>query len=168
MHSESSVTHWLDELRDGHASLAHQRLWQEYFHRLVALARTRLRGQANQAADEEDVALSALNAFFLCASQGRYPDLKDRSELWPLLVKIVTTKAANQVKRQRALKRGAGRVVNERTAQDSSSAAGVLENIAASEPTPELIAQVTEQCNRLFESLEDDQLRVIVRLKLEG
>ena len=102
------------------------------------------------------------------SSQGRYPDLKDRSELWPLLVKIVTTKAANQVKRQRALKRGAGRVVNERTAQDSSSAAGVLENIAASEPTPELIAQVTEQCNRLFESLEDDQLRVIVRLKLEG
>src|SRR5438874_1974030 len=58
----TSVTDWLGRLRAGDRDAA-QRLWERYFDQLVRLARGRLRGARRRAADEEDVALSALDSF---------------------------------------------------------------------------------------------------------
>ena len=43
MDPEGSVTRWIAQLKDGDRAAA-EPLWRAYFHRLVALARTRLRG----------------------------------------------------------------------------------------------------------------------------
>ena len=62
MDPSRSVTYWLAELRAGNA-VAAQPLWERYYGRLVGLARQKLRGVPRRAADEEDVALSALDTF---------------------------------------------------------------------------------------------------------
>src|SRR5262249_37281756 len=62
MASEGSVSHWIGQLKAGDHAAA-QELWNNYFHRLVGLARKKLEGAPRRAADEEDVALSAFTSF---------------------------------------------------------------------------------------------------------
>ena len=85
--SRGSVTIWLDGLKGIGTSGAAQELWNRYFAQLVPLARRQLRGLAREA-DEEDVALSALKSAMLGVQNNRFPDLNDRTGLWPLLVTI--------------------------------------------------------------------------------
>ena len=87
MLSNGSVSHWIVQLKAGNQAAA-QELWEDYFQRLVRLARRRLRGRSRRAADEEDVALSAFDSFCRGAEQGRFPRLTDRDNLWRLLVVI--------------------------------------------------------------------------------
>jgi DNA-directed RNA polymerase specialized sigma24 family protein len=77
MDPEGSVTHWISQLKQGDRAAA-QPLWEAYFHRLVALARQRLRGTARRAADEEDVALAAFDSFYRRAEHGQFPKLGSR------------------------------------------------------------------------------------------
>src|SRR5205085_443432 len=77
MSSDGSVSHWIRQLQAGDHAAA-QKLWEGYFHRLVGLARAKMRGVSRRAADEEDVALSAFDSFCRGAEQGRFPKLQDR------------------------------------------------------------------------------------------
>src|SRR5262245_33857275 len=70
MAGEASITGWLRRLAEGDRQ-AVAPLWQRYFHRLVNLARARLRDGPRRIADEEDVALSAMDSFCRGAEQGR-------------------------------------------------------------------------------------------------
>ena len=105
MSSAGSVTHWISRLKAGDHAAA-QPLWEAYFRRLVDLARARLRGAPRRAADEEDVALSALDSFCRRAGEGRYPHLADRDDLWRLLVVITARKAVALVRHEGRLRRG--------------------------------------------------------------
>jgi RNA polymerase sigma factor (sigma-70 family) len=152
-----SVTHWIHQLATDHESAAQEQLWNRYFTRLAALARARLTGARRRVADEEDVVLSAFDSFFRAAKAGRFPELHDRTGLWPLLVKITARKAINQVQRQQAKKR-------------ASSAEEVVPDITqlvGNEPTPQFAAEVAEQVDHLLGRL-DDGLREVALLKLEG
>ena len=169
MTSGDSITHWIGQLKEGDEAAAQQELWDRYFRRLTALARKLLRGTPQRAEDEEDVVLAALDSFFRGARGGRFPRLHDRMDLWPLLVKITARKAVNQIQKQRAQKRGGGNVRGESVFTDwaGDDTAGI-EQIVGTEPTPDFAAQVAEQCEHLLTSLEDESLRAIARLKLEG
>src|SRR5262249_3160974 len=103
--SSGSVTAWIDQHCAGDHD-ATQQLWQRYFQRLVELARKKLRGAPRGMADEEDVALSALDSFFRGAEQGRFPQLHDRDDLWYLLLVITERKAIDLVNHEKAQKRG--------------------------------------------------------------
>ena len=155
---DESVTQWLHQLATDDDSAAQQQLWNRYFSQLASVARGRLQGAPRRDADEEDVALSALDSFFRGARDGRFPDLKDRSGLWPLLVKITARKAINEVHRQHAQKRSP-------KAEQHVSDLGVL---AGDEPTPQFAAEMAEQVERLLDVLEEEQLRTIAVMKLEG
>jgi len=169
MPSEGSVTRWIEQLRAGDPAAA-ECLWGRYFERLVGLARTQLRGAARRAADEEDVALSAFDSFCRGVERGRFPELLDRNSLWRLLVTI-TLRKANALRRdEQRQKRGSGKVVGESElpeAADLATEAG-LEQIMGREPTPELAAQVAEECRRLLAILEDASLQSLALLKMEG
>jgi hypothetical protein len=78
--AEQSVSDWIGQLKAGDERAA-QRLWEDYFQRLVRLARARLQGVPRRAADEEDVALSAFDSFCRGAEAGRFPRLNDRDDL---------------------------------------------------------------------------------------
>jgi DNA-directed RNA polymerase specialized sigma24 family protein len=170
---EGSVTRWLGDLKSGGDGAA-QRLWERYFDRLVRLARRKLRAGARigagAAEDEEDAALSAFDSFCRGAAQGRYPRLADRDDLWRLLVVITVCKALDQVQRRRAAKRGASRLVGESDLGDGEEAevGRALDRFVGTEPSPELAAMVSEEYRRLWSRLEDDSLRLVLDLSLEG
>ena len=154
--SRGSVTHWLDELKLGHEAAA-QQLWNRYFFQLVTLARQRFHVLGRDT-DEEDVALSALKSAMLGLQNNRFPDLSDRTGLWPLLVTITARKSINELNRQRAKKRDRG--LELRLAEDQM--------LAGAGPTPEFALMVAEEIDALVEGLGDETLRTIVALKLEG
>jgi ECF sigma factor len=93
MPPNQSTSGFLSALRRGDEQAA-QRLWGDYFQRLVGLARNRLRHAPRRAADEEDVALSALDSFFNAARRNALPRLDDEDDLWRVLVVFTVRKAS--------------------------------------------------------------------------
>jgi ECF sigma factor len=81
MTSAGSVSNWIEQLKSGDP-VAAQELWERYFHRLVGLAQKRLHGAQRREADDEDVALSAFDGFCRGVTQGRFPQLGHRNNLW--------------------------------------------------------------------------------------
>jgi len=164
-----SVTHWLHRLGDGDAAAA-QPLWERYFDRLVRLAGQKLRGTQRRAADEEDVALSAFDSFCRGAARGRFPQLRDRSNLWGLLVLITARKAVNLARHERRKKRDGGRVMSQSVpvGAGDSSAADPIDRVVGREPTPEFAALVADEYRRLLDGLPDDEHRRIAVWKMEG
>jgi DNA-directed RNA polymerase specialized sigma24 family protein len=171
--SEGSVTRWISDLKSG-GDAAAQHLWERYFDHLVHLARNKLRALPRHGAveDEEDAALSAFDSFCRRAAEGRFPRLTDRDDLWKLLVVITVRKVFDQIERQHAVTHGDRRVVGESDlpAADEDRCGAGLDGLAAAEPTPEVIAMVTELYGRLCAGLEDDDgsLRRVLDLQLEG
>ncbi len=98
MSSDTSDTRWLHQLKAGDRHAA-QVIWERYFRLLVARARQHLGGTPRQAADEEDVALSAFGSFCRGVEAGRFPRLDDRNDLRFLLLLLVARKARRQVER---------------------------------------------------------------------
>jgi RNA polymerase sigma factor (sigma-70 family) len=166
-----SVTHWFGALRAGDRDAA-QLLWERYFSRLVRLAQARLRAQRRPgtAEDEEDAALSAFDSFCRAATEGRFPRLDDRDDLWRILVAITERKVADQARRARRLKRGSGQVRTEADLAKGGSGGepSGIEGIADRLPTPEFVAEFAEEYRHLFEVLRDDDLRQIAVWRLEG
>jgi DNA-directed RNA polymerase specialized sigma24 family protein len=168
MSAGGSVTHWVAELKAGNQAAA-QKLWEGYFQRLVGLARRKLQGARRGVADEEDIALSAFASFCRGAGQGRFPQLRDRNHLWPLLFKITARKALDLIQHERRQKRGGGTVRGESAlAALSGSATAGIDGVIGPEPTPEFTAQVAEEYRRLLERLNDPDLRSIAVWKMEG
>jgi DNA-directed RNA polymerase specialized sigma24 family protein len=159
MTNPGAVTRLLSGLRVGD-EMAAERLWEEYFRRLVGLARARLAGRPRGPNDPEDVALSAFDSFCRGVVEGRFPRLNDRHDLWQLLMMLTARKAIDAVRRERAAKRGGGVEV----LHDDSPA---LEQIIGPEPTPSFAAEVADQCRRLLDAIEPD-MRAIAIWKLEG
>jgi DNA-directed RNA polymerase specialized sigma24 family protein len=163
MTQEGSVSRWLGPLRQGDPEAAYQ-LWERYFASLVQLARQRMK-QTTGLADEEDVALSAFDSFCRNAEGGRFPQLSDRDDLWRILAVMTARKARGVFRSEGRQKRGgqAGLANGADVADDL-----LLEQIFSREPTPELAAQMTEECQRLLHLLGADDLRKIAVWRMEG
>ena len=169
MDERGSVTQWIADLEDGNTDVAQQEIWKRYFRRLVGLARAKLGDAPRRAIDEEDVAVSALNSFFTGIGDGEFPLLKDRGNLWPLLAKITARKAINQRQHQLAAKRGGGQVKGESIfARPGNDKTRALAELIADDLTPEFLGTLHEEFQRLMDSLPDEQLQEIVRMKLAG
>jgi DNA-directed RNA polymerase specialized sigma24 family protein len=159
MPTDAPVTVWLGQLQAGD-SAAVRPLWDRYFHRLVGLARARLKHAPRRVADEEDVALSAFDSFCRNAEAGRFPDLTDRDSLWRLLAAFTLRKAVHHVRDATRLKRGGG--------QADSAEPFATEVVLGREPDPLLAAEVADECERLLTALGDPDLRRIALLRMEG
>ena len=92
MSSLSPVRIWVSQLKDGDPQAA-QQLWNTYFLRMVKVARCKLHGAPGRMADEEDVALSAFKSFCRGTRDGRFPQLHEHEDPWPLLLALTTHKA---------------------------------------------------------------------------
>jgi len=153
--ADASVTRWVALLKAGQTDAA-RAIWEQFFTRMVNLARARLRATG---VDEEAVAASAFNSFCAAAMGGRFPRLNDRQDLWSLLVFITGRKAVNHLRRRQARRRGGAARFEE---------AAALEHVAGREPTPEFAAMVAEEFQRLLARLGDPTLRSIAVWKMEG
>jgi DNA-directed RNA polymerase specialized sigma24 family protein len=159
---QGSITLCLGLLGQGDAKAA-QVIWDRYFQRLVGLARGRLRSAQRRAADEEDVVVSALDSFFRRAQSGQFPRLEDRDDLWQLLFVLTVRKAIGLARHEQRKSRGGGRL---RVLSDLEGLR--VEEVIGDVPTPELAAQVADECHRLLGRLGDETLRHVALWKMEG
>lgn len=163
--SEGSVTRWFRDLEQGCPEAA-QQLWDRYSARLIELARRRLRN-ATRVVDEEDIAITVFETIWRAASEGRFADLRNRDELWWLLVLVTKQKAFDQMRRERRQKRGGGQVVGE-TDAGRADAPFQLDEVLGTEPTPEFLVIMDEEQRRLLGLLRDDRLRSIAVRRIQG
>lgn len=171
---DGSVTNWIVDLKAGREE-AIKPLWDRYFERLVELARKKLRKapKISAQADEEDAAISAFKSICVGASRGRFPNLSDRDDLWRLLVVITARKLVDQIKHERRIKRGGGKVIMEADLSPSNVEPGSfqqasLDHVVGNEPPPEFALLMAEQFQILFDRLPDENLRRIAIEKMEG
>lgn len=160
-----SPTYWLPALQQGNEQ-ATERLWQEYFVKIVRLAKRRMNGLRLRAADEEDVALSAMNSFCRMA-QNREEPIADSTELWKLLATIVRRKVNKERQRQYTAKRQEYRLAGEsgaspaRNGQADDECAGLARHSGGREPSPELAAELAETWERILDLPDAEELVIL-------
>lgn len=169
MSSHGSISEWLGSLRAGELARASD-LWERYKERLVELAAYRLGASQKATADEDDIALSVFSSLCRGAMAGRLDNVTDRDELWWLLLAITKRKVIDLVRRSSATKRGKGRVFNESEYVSNNGEVGPfsLDYLIGDCPTPDTIAIMEEEVQRLLNVLPTLELATIARHRLEG
>jgi DNA-directed RNA polymerase specialized sigma24 family protein len=169
MDSLGPVGIWVSQLKEGNPQAA-QQLWNTYFFRMVRVARSKLRGASGRMADEEDVALSALKSFCCGIQDGRFPELREHEDPWPLLLALTTHKAIDLLRHERRVKRG-GPALHQAHAGGIEEAAADnidLSQLVGKEPDPQTAFQVAEECQDMLDGISDAILRAIALWKMEG
>ncbi len=161
-----SVTLLIHRLKDGD-SRAPDAIWEKCFLGLVDHARKRLRAHPGRMADEEDIALSAMNSFFEGAKRERFPALNNRDDLWKLLFIITARKATALRRKANAGKRPDAHMVGS-PLNNTAEEADWLYEAVGNEPTPAAAAMFADEVQRLLKLLPSDEFRQIAALKLEG
>jgi len=167
--SEEPITDLLAALREGHSDAA-DRLWSVYYQLMCELASRRLGKSPHLLADQEDVALSAFKSFCVGVREGRFPTLKDREGLWPLLIALTMRKAVDAIRHETRQKRGGGNVENSPRLAKLDRTVDVLQSMAEG-PQPEVAAELYDLLQSLLKNLRqmgDDRLEEIVQLRIEG
>lgn len=167
--SQGSVSVWIRSLNSGEQDAA-QRLWDRYSGSLLDLAKAKLGGLPKSYADEEDIAQNVFVSLCRGAAAGRFGDIKNRDELWWLLLAVTRQQIATHVRHETAKKRGAGRVRTETAlAYDGSSNSGFrLDNLIGSDPSPEFVVILSEQHRHLLSLLQGGNLRQVANMRIEG
>ena len=162
MSSEIVVSNWLSELRGGEPE-AMEKLWEKFFTRLVEVAGRQIRSISRPTSDGEDVASSVFKSLWRGAKAGRFREVKSMDEVWWILAAMAQRKCIDHARRQKSFKRGGNLT---RVAIDGSSS-GWLESLASREPDQLLVA-LEDEFEHLMKLLDDDRLRTIVNLRIEG
>lgn len=152
---------WNERLAEGDTEITNI-LWELYFHRMVRVARKRLRGSSTAARDEEDIALSAFKSFCMGVKAGQYEPSSDSPSLWQLLVRITMNKAVDQIRYANRLKRGGGEPTGEGTN---------VKEIASAQPPAAMCIAADETLERILERLRqsgDSDLEIIALASIEG
>lgn len=156
-----SVSGWIRETRQGDSDAA-ALLLQRYMRELETYARRLLPKGVRTLADEEDVAIEALGALLQGLRKNRFPYLKDRDDLWCMLVMITRRGASNLVKSETREKRDRQRTV----AADADE--GMFAHAGKETDDPAWIAQFHEMCRRLFGALPTPEARKIALMRMAG
>lgn len=156
---DETVTDWIRDLRGGDEAAA-ARIWGRFFERLCRLAQRRLAGARGALKDEEDVALSAMNAVFAGVREGRFEQLEGRDDLWKVLAMITVRKVIDA--RRRSQRRGE---------VEEAAIEAELEELAQGGPggatEAEYLDALTTVSHLLLDRL-DPPLREVAVLRLEG
>jgi RNA polymerase sigma factor (sigma-70 family) len=147
------------------------RFWELHFDRLSALARRRMTTTARRIYDGEDIALSAINSFLSGLSEQRFRNINNNNELSKLLTTIVVRKISKQQRKQNTQKRGSGQVRGEsffQNGNEKEESNRGLENVSHSSVTPYLEVEFLDTCEQFFNLLEDDKMKNVVKLMIEG
>jgi DNA-directed RNA polymerase specialized sigma24 family protein len=163
-----SVSELMRQLKSDESDATRQ-IWDRFIDRLISEARKRLKSLPRRAADEEDVALSAFEAFFRGVNEQRFHRLDSRDDLWQVLAMLAERKAIAVLRRELADKRGGGlnrgESVFENLLFDSTTAVGIDQ---VADPDPNAIEDFTLEVRERLEGLDNHLLRQIAVRKLEG
>ena len=160
--SSHSVTNVFERIRRGEAGAVGV-LWERFMPRLAGLARKTIAGRKLRMAGEEDAVQSVFLSFWQRANDGQFSGVWNRNDIWSLLAKMTVRKSLNLTRRERAERRGGGRVVNEAAlaGRDADGGGGSLDEAMATLPTHEFDLHTEELLMTL-----DDELRVFAILRM--
>lgn len=161
MDLEKSVTKWIVHLEDGDEEAARV-IWDKFFSRASALAKRKLANATQNAVDNEDVALSAMNALCRGMQERRFKKVENRDDLWQILA-MLTSRKAIDVKR----KAGRRKEVGEAALQNPERSQRGIENVADASHEGEFMDNLSLVADEMI-SLLDPKLKPIALWKLEG
>ncbi len=162
MSEDHSITAMLVDLKSGD-EVAARLVWERFFHRVCALARTKMAASRERSTDEEDMALSAINALCIGAREGRFRKLEDRDDLWQVLAMITVRKAANVYRNREARKESGESILG----FDKDGERRGIDAVIHGKADDLLMESLGQSCEHLLGIL-DPKLQEIARLKLEG
>ena len=154
-----SATQIIISIREGNRAKVTP-LWERYFERLTHHAAKHLRHVPS--GGDEDVALSAINAFCDGLAEGKFDYVDRREKLWATLATITERKARRIGKRFRR------EVLVTDLKIDESSGRGGVSRIAVVEPTEEYGDTIRMEMKDLIDVLPNPLWRDAVRLVMEG
>lgn len=163
MTQPDSITEWLAGLKSGN-SVAEAALWDRFFDRICAIAKRRLGTFGTSVRDEEDLALSAMNALMHGAQEGRFHRLENRDDAWQLLHMILARKISNH-RRYTRVRRETAEADLVTTASESSH--GFMDQLQALVTAEDSLDSLGPECEELLALLEP-KLRDVALLKLSG
>jgi RNA polymerase sigma factor (sigma-70 family) len=149
----------LERFRAGDDRAAEE-IFARYFHRLTALARSRLAPRVARRTDPEDIVLSVYRSFFVSAREGRFV-LGSGGDLWRLLAAMTKHKLLRQIRSQSAGRRS----VDAELPLDRVDSAHFVKRVH--EPTPEEAVALADELERVL-SLLDSFGRRVFELRLQG
>jgi RNA polymerase sigma-70 factor (ECF subfamily) len=162
MADETRFEDLMARLRRGDGEAA-ELIFDQYAHRLVGLARSRLDGLMRRKVDPEDVVQSVFRSFFQRQADGRI-EIGNWESLWGMLVVITLRKCGRAVEYFRAARRNVRREVSPRADREDF---GPGWEVMADDPTPSEAAMLAETVENLMRSLEPRD-RQILELSLQG
>jgi RNA polymerase sigma factor (sigma-70 family) len=149
----------LERFRGGD-DLAAAEIFDRYFRRLNALARSRLSPRLARRTDPEDIVLSVYRSFFVDARGGRYT-LNRGGDLWRLLAAIARHKLLRQARSQTADRRSVEiEIPLDRVDEGRLVGRG-------HDPTPEDAAALADELEQVLAQLDPFGRRVL-ELRLQG
>lgn len=159
----------LEAVRDGDEQ-ATAKLWETYFQRLVRIAAKRLPQNLRRSSDEEDIALSAFHSFIAGIRRDQFPDLSGPDNLWGLLITLTGRKVHAHLRHQTRQKRGGGAVRGDSVFLDHAGdlkSAG-MGGVTGPTQAADIHAELAEACEGLLDQLEDEQLKQIAVMRMDG
>ncbi|MDR1141137.1 MAG: hypothetical protein LBL62_05545 [Planctomycetaceae bacterium] len=151
-----------------------EQFWNLHFERLTTLARRKMSQVNKRVSDEEDIAISAINSFYSGLAERRFHSIQGNNELWKILATIVCRKISKQKRGESTQKRGGGQVRGESifiagsNSENNNNERSGLGNISGTTVTPYLEVEFLDTCENLYKILEDESIRHIARLIMEG
>ncbi len=167
--ADNEVSQWIAAIQEGDPE-ATEKLLEFCFPRLLRYSRTKLPAHLRRVLDEEDVALSAFKSFCFRVKDGSLGEIEGRDQLWRLLLCIAQRKASGYIRHQTRQKRGGGQTGGESTFLhgEGDDAYGGIDDVADPAQSPAMVAEFENSCQHLLDQLDDDVLRTVALLRLEG
>lgn len=167
--SSQEFAELLQRVREGDDN-AITKLWEDYYQQLVRIAAKRMPQNLRRTGDEEDIALSAFHSFIAGIRHDRFPDLRGRDNLWGLLITLTGRKVHAHLRHQTRQKRGGGSVRGESVFIDRAGeqTAGGIGGVTGDSDSADIQAELAEACDTLLDQLEDEQLKQIAVMRMDG
>lgn len=162
-----SVSRAIDGCRNGDRDASAEVLWHRFGTEMTRIARQRLRKDLQRLYDPEDIVNSAFAQVIIKLYQGELESVRDRNDLWRLLLAVLRRKNTNAENFFNRIKRRGNAVSSDST----FARMGGMEVFPASQedgPSPEELAGINMEFAGLLEALADRDDQTVALMRVAG
>lgn len=163
--SEGSVTQWLRLARTGDDQ-AITELYNRMLMDLMEVAKEKMGDHPRRMIDEEDIVVIVLAKLFRKLSRGHFDGIRDRNELWALVIRMTQQKVEHEI--DSTLTRARRHGLEQSATGDAPDPSDHIDRLESATPNAEHLAILADQLSKMLEILPDEGCRKVARLKLEG
>jgi RNA polymerase sigma factor (sigma-70 family) len=162
---DGSITRAVEGLRCNDDSST-QLLWERFFAKLCDFAETKIYKRNRRHLEADEIATNAFMALVEGVRARRFEKVRNRDELWKMLVLIAARQTINAQKRIDRAKRGAGKVQGSLAFGEQGIESVV--DFVKRDLAPDVAVQLQDLSDQLLLRLSNDELRAIALLRMAG